>query len=119
MTKCKKKAAKRGEEVEEFIDWKACEDLFAEKSEVDQQQTQLEDEYESIPILKLFKTQSLQLILEEAVNRKYKISFFKGMQLVIENAVLLVLMLSVILKSNLFALIYLMFIIKYLFSPAK
>lgn len=61
----------------------------------------------------------MKLILEEAVNRKYKISFFKGMQLFIENAVLFVLMLSVILKSNLFALIYLLFIIKYLRSPAK
>ena len=71
-------------------------------------------DYESVAILRDHKIRSLEKILKEAVDRKYKISFYKGMQLAFESLVLLVLMLSVCLKSNLFSLIYLLFIARYL-----
>ena len=55
----------------------------------------------------------------EAVDRKYKISFFKGMQLALESLILMVLMISVVLKANIFALIYLVVIFKFILSECK
>ena len=121
MEKCHPEKVEHGEK----IDWAECEKLAEEKAKLDNVQVELQNQYEGyvqdqdMPILRLFKIKSLKSIIEEAVNRKYKISFFKGMQLFIENTVLYVLMISVILKSNIFALIYLLFVIKYLQSPAK
>jgi hypothetical protein len=76
-------------------------------------------DYESVAILKKHKIEMLYKILEGAVERKYKISFAKGMQLLLENICLFLLMISVVLKANVFALIYLIFIFKYLMSSAK
>jgi hypothetical protein len=72
-----------------------------------------------VPILREHRLAQLENVLQEAVDRKYKISFFKGCQLAFESIILLVLMISVILKSNIFSLIYLLFIFKYLLSRAK
>jgi hypothetical protein len=76
-------------------------------------------DYESVPVLKKHKIEMLYKILEDSVERKYKISFSKGMQLVVENLCLFLLMVSVVLKANIFALIYLIFIYKYLMSTGK
>ena len=57
--------------------------------------------------------------LKESVDRKYKISFFKGAQMAYESIILLVLMISVIMKANIFSIIYLLFIFKFLMSRAK
>jgi len=76
-------------------------------------------DYESVAVLKKHKIEMLYKILEGAVERKYKISFAKGMQLLLENICLFLLMVSVVLKANVFALIYLIFIFKYLMSSAK
>jgi len=57
--------------------------------------------------------------LAEAIDRKYKISFYKGVQFAFESVILLVLMISVALKSNIFSLIYMLFIVKYLMCRAK
>ena len=76
-------------------------------------------DYESVAVLKKHKIEMLYKILEGAVERKYKISFAKGMQLLLENICLFLLMISVVLKANVFALIYLIFIFKYLMSSAK
>jgi hypothetical protein len=76
-------------------------------------------EYEEVPILRDHRLAQLENVLKEAVDRKYKISFFKGCQLAFESIILLVLMISVVLKSNVFSLIYMLFIFKYLLSRAK
>lgn len=55
----------------------------------------------------------------EAVDFKYKVSFYKGMQMVFETLVLLILMVSIVLKSNVISIVYLLFIVKYIYSPSK
>jgi hypothetical protein len=83
----------------------------------------IEDEdyidYESIDVLKKHKMQRFEMIIRDYVNIKYKISFFKGMQMVLETLVLLVIMLSICKKANVFSLFYLLFIIRYITSQAK
>lgn len=37
-----------------------------------------EIDYETVPVLKRYKIEALRQILKENVDRKYKISFFKG-----------------------------------------
>ena len=76
-------------------------------------------DYEEIDILKKHKIKSLHTILENAINTKYKISFFKGLQIFVENLTMLILMISITLKSNQFSLIYLAFIYKYIFVVNK
>jgi len=76
-------------------------------------------DYESVPVLKNYKIEQLEKILKDAINRKYKISFLKGMQLAFETFILLILMVSVVLKANLFSLVYLLFIFKFLVSRGK
>lgn len=58
-------------------------------------------------------------IIKENVDRKYKISFFKGVQLILESVILLILMISAMLKANVISLIYLIFILKYMVSYQK
>ena len=76
-------------------------------------------DYEEIDILKKHKIKSLHTILENAINTKYKISFYKGVQIFVENLTMLILMISITLKSNQFSLIYLAFIYKYIFVVNK
>ena len=76
-------------------------------------------DYESVEVLKEYKIKQLEIILKDAIDRKYKISFLKGMQLAFESAILLILMISVVLKANIFSLIYLLFIFKFLISRGK
>jgi hypothetical protein len=70
-------------------------------------------------VLKTYKIEQLESILRQGIETKYKISFMKGMQLVSESIILFVLMLSVVLKANLFSLIYMAFIVKYVVSRNK
>ena len=58
-------------------------------------------------------------ILKQAIDTKYKISLSKGMQMVFESICLLVLMISITLKANIFSIVYLTFIFKYVFSKGK
>lgn len=76
-------------------------------------------DYEEIDILKKHKIKSLHTILENAISTKYKISFFKGIQIFVENLTMLILMISITLKANAFSLIYLVFIYKYIFVVNK
>lgn len=71
-------------------------------------------DYESVPVLRDHKIKSLRHILQEAVDRKYKISFHKGVQIVIEQLILLILMINMILKANIFSIFYLLFVFRYL-----
>jgi len=57
--------------------------------------------------------------LQENVDLKYKISFSKGMMLVYEQLILLMMSVSLVLKANIFSLIYLVFIIKNMYSTNK
>ena len=57
-------------------------------------------DYEEIEILKKHKIKSLLEILQNAINTKYKISFYKGCQIFMENLTMLILMISISLKSN-------------------
>ena len=61
----------------------------------------------------------LETIIKDGINRKYKISFAKGMQMLEECLVLFVMMVSVILKANIFSLLYLSLIYKYICSKNK
>ena len=74
---------------------------------------------ETIPILRDHKIKFYENELRLNVNRKYKISFYKGVQFVNEALCLLVMMISVVLKSNIFSLIYLIFIYKFVVSDSK
>ena len=99
---------------------KQLNELFKQKKE----KTIKEDDdkyidYESIPILKKYKINCLESILKDQINRKYKISFYKGIQMVLETMVLFVLMLSICMKANIFSIVYLIFIIRYITSKAK
>lgn len=69
--------------------------------------------------MRKYKAQQLENIVRDGINRKYKISFAKGMQFALETLILLVLMCSVVLKANIFSLFYLAFIFKYITSRGK
>jgi len=72
-----------------------------------------------VPILRDHKIRFYESILKQGVERKYKISFYKGVQMVFETLTLLILMISVVLKSNVFSIFYLIFMLKYFFSRQK
>lgn len=76
-------------------------------------------DYESYPALKKHKIELLETMLKRYINRKYKISFSKGMQLGIECLILLVSMVSMLLKANVFSFVYLVFIYRYFTCPSK
>lgn len=57
--------------------------------------------------------------MQEAVDRKYKISFHKGVQIVFEQLILLILMISMILKANIFSIVYLLFVFRYVQCSVK
>jgi hypothetical protein len=70
-------------------------------------------DYESIPVLRRFKIESLRQILKEAVDCKYKISYYKGCQLYLESMIIFIMMMSLLLKANIWSVVYFLFIIKY------
>ena len=76
-------------------------------------------ELESFPILRDYKIKFLRDLLSEAVDRKYKISFHKGMQFAFEALIVFVLMVSIVLKSNILSIIYLLFVFKYIQCRSK
>jgi hypothetical protein len=78
-----------------------------------------ECDYESVPILRDYKIKVLADELKEAIDRKYKISFHRGVQIAFETFILFILMLSIVLKSNVLSLIYMIFVVRFLSSPKK
>jgi hypothetical protein len=76
-------------------------------------------DYESIPELRDHKIKSLQHILKTNVDRKYKISYFKGLQIFLEAIIMLLLMISIALKANVYSLVYLIFIYKFVLCTSK
>ena len=66
----------------------------------DQSRKMIQDkdvDYETVPVLKQHKINALLAILKEAVDRKYKISWYKGMQLFMESMIIFLLFLNLIL----------------------
>jgi hypothetical protein len=76
-------------------------------------------DHESIPVLRDNKIKFYEQLLVDAVDFKYKVSFYKGIQFVFETLILLILMLSMILKSNFISIIYFLFLLKYLVCRSK
>lgn len=70
-------------------------------------------DYESVPVLRKYKIEALRQILKENVDRKYKISYYKGCQLYLESLIIFLLMISLVMKANFWSGIYLLFIFKY------
>jgi hypothetical protein len=70
-------------------------------------------DYETVPVLKNHKVDALLNILKEAVDRKYKISWYKGMQLFLESMIIFLLIISLVAKANIWSIIYLIFIFKF------
>lgn len=89
----------------------------SEKDEVKEADDDLE--YEAIAPLKEYKINYLEKTIAEAVQSKYKISFYKGVQIGMESLILFILMISVVLKANIFSMVYFIFIIRYLTVKGK
>jgi hypothetical protein len=86
---------------------------------MDDKKNRCEVDSETIPVLKEYKLNQMRIFLQEAVDRKYKISFCKGVQLALESLIVFILMVSVVMKANIFSLIYLIFVFKFLLSREK
>jgi hypothetical protein len=69
-------------------------------------------DYESIPVLRKFKIEQLEKIISDAVDLKYKVSFSKGIQLFLEVLMIMLVMLSLILKSNVWSWFLMVFVIR-------
>ena len=71
-------------------------------------------EYEEIDVLKNHKIEMLGNILQQAVDSKYKISFAKGMIIFLQSVILFIMLLSVAIKANIFSILYLLIVFKYI-----
>lgn len=71
-------------------------------------------DYESLKVLRDYKIEQLEVILKKAVDFKYRVSLGKGARIAIESTILLCFMLSLVIKANIFSLVYLAFIIRYM-----
>jgi len=67
-----------------------------------------------VPLYQKFKCEQLRQNIRENVDFKYKISLYKGIQLFLESCVQFLLMFSIVTKANVWSLIYLIFIIRYI-----
>lgn len=76
-------------------------------------------DYETYPILKNHKIHMIELMLKAFIERKYKISFMKGMMMLMEQLILFITLITMILKANMYSLIYFIFIIKYFYCESK
>ena len=71
-------------------------------------------DYESIKVLRDHKISQLEKILKTAVDFKYRVSLGKGARIAIESFILLAFMMSLVYKSNIFSIVYLVFIVRYM-----
>ena len=76
-------------------------------------------DYETVPVLKQHKIAALMSILKEAVDRKYRISLYKGLQLWLESIIIFLLTMSLIMKANLWSIVYLIFVFKFTCTKNK
>jgi hypothetical protein len=76
-------------------------------------------DYESIPVFRKYKADQLEIILNQAIERKYKISLAKGAQIVFEILMIMLMMVSLVLKSNLVSFVYWIFVLRSVFTNQK
>lgn len=76
-------------------------------------------DYETIPVLNRYKIEFFQKVIQENVDRKYRISLAKGFNLVAQNMIWFALMLTIIIKANISSLIYLIFLILFAYFKNK
>jgi hypothetical protein len=67
-------------------------------------------------VLRDHKIEQLEKILTKAVDFKYKVSLAKGMRIYLESLILLALMCSLVIKSNVFSIVYLVFVLRYMIA---
>ena len=67
---------------------------------------------ESLPIFRAHKIIQLEKLLQDAIDSKYRISFFKGMKLVTRSLIILLLSVSMMLRGDIFSLAYFVFIVR-------
>jgi hypothetical protein len=72
------------------------------------------EDYEAVPIFQKFKVEQLRQRIRDMVDLKYKISLYKGMQIFLESVIQFLLMLSIVIKANVYSLIYLIFIYRFI-----
>jgi hypothetical protein len=72
------------------------------------------EDYEEVPLYRQYKSEQLRNNIRENVDFKYKISLFKGIQLFLESCIQFLLMFSIVMKANVYSLIYLIFIFRYI-----
>ena len=77
------------------------------------------EDYEEVPLFQQYKVEQLRRNIRENVDFKYKISLYKGIQLFLESAVQFLLMFSIVMKANVYSLIYLIFIIRYITTRTR
>jgi hypothetical protein len=71
-------------------------------------------DYESIKVTREFKIGQLKKILKDAVDLKYRISLSKGLRMAYECIIMMLIMIALIAKANIFSLFYLTFVIRYM-----
>ena len=76
-------------------------------------------DYESFPYFRQYKTNALRKILKQAIDRKYRISLAKGVQMLLEALIILILMISLVMKANVVSIFFLIFIFKFSISVKK
>jgi hypothetical protein len=65
-----------------------------------------------VPLFREHKIIQLEELLSRAIATKYKISLFKGMQMVAQSLIMLILACSMMVRGDVFALVYLVFVIR-------
>ena len=73
-------------------------------------------DFREIKKVKEFKLMRLERLIKNAVDLKYKISLGKGARIFFETFIMLGFMFTLVMKANIFSIIYLVFVIKYLTS---
>ena len=76
-------------------------------------------DHESFPYFRQYKTNALRKILKQAIDRKYRISLAKGVQMLLEALIILILMISLVMKANVVSIFFLIFIFKFSISVKK
>lgn len=76
-------------------------------------------DYEEYDVLRHHKIKLLQGQIEEAISRKYRISFARGIRIFYEQCILFLLMMAMLLKSNVYSIVYLVYVIKYMLTDTK
>lgn len=67
---------------------------------------------EDVPIFRAHKINQIEEVLQRAIDTKYKISLFKGFRMFYQSFILFLLTCSLVLRGDIFAVMYLVFVIR-------